>query len=116
MLQNDSEMKVWVLNLYRLRAGSFLQSVGEAAQRADIENYALMRPLLLALKFKYPDRRDQKERMKVYLGDFAYAEMGEMGRIVLTAENGITATDTIVLEPETYKALQEFAKRFPEMQ
>jgi hypothetical protein len=54
ILQNDSELNVWVLNLRRLGAGSFLQSIGEAAQRADMANYALLRPLLIQLKEKYP--------------------------------------------------------------
>ena len=41
---------------------------------------------------------------KTYLGDGAYAEWDERG-LVLTAENGIEVTDTVVLEPEVLVAL-----------
>ena len=47
------------------------------------------------------------EEPKVYLGDGAYARFDGYG-IVLTAENGIRATDTIYLEPEVYRALVAF--------
>lgn len=55
ILQSDPEIYVWVMNLERMRAGSFLRAIGLAAQHADIYNYALMRPLLLNLMNKYPD-------------------------------------------------------------
>ena len=42
---------------------------------------------------------------KVYLGDGAYAALDEFGNVVLTAEDGIRATDTIVLEPVVLRAL-----------
>lgn len=42
---------------------------------------------------------------KQYLGDAVYADLDEWRRIVLTTENGISATNTIVLEPEVYTAL-----------
>jgi len=45
---------------------------------------------------------------KVYLGDGAYARFREDGAVVLTAENGIEATDTIVLEPEVYHELVKY--------
>jgi hypothetical protein len=55
ILQNDREMLDWVLNLDRMHAGGFLLAIGDAAQRADHENYPLMRPMLLVLKHKYPE-------------------------------------------------------------
>lgn len=44
---------------------------------------------------------------KTYLGDGAYAAI-EHGSIVLTAENGIVATDTVVLERDVLIALLDF--------
>jgi hypothetical protein len=37
---------------------------------------------------------------KTYVGDAVYADIDTAGRVVLTTENGIEATNTIVLEPE----------------
>lgn len=36
--------------------------------------------------------------MKTYLGDGAYAEYTKDGEMIITAENGIRATDTVVLD------------------
>lgn len=47
---------------------------------------------------------------KVYLGDGAYARFDGYA-IILTAENGIFATDTICLEPQVLEALIRFAER-----
>lgn len=47
---------------------------------------------------------------KAYLGDGVYANIDERG-IILTAENGIIATDTIVLEPEVWDALLAYVMR-----
>ena len=44
---------------------------------------------------------------KTYLGDGVYAEFDGFS-LILTAENGIEATDTIVLEPEVYTALTAY--------
>lgn len=44
---------------------------------------------------------------KRYLGDGAYVQFNGVA-FVLTAENGITATDRIVLEPEVLHALTQF--------
>lgn len=44
---------------------------------------------------------------KVYLGDGAYAEFDGYA-LVLTTENGISVTNTIVLEPEVYGELVRF--------
>lgn len=48
--------------------------------------------------------------MKTYIGDGVYAEWnGE--QIILTTENGVETTNTIVLEPDVIHALEEFRKR-----
>ena len=44
---------------------------------------------------------------KVYLGDGLYAEWDGQ-RLILTAENGICATDTIYLEEETWGNLVDY--------
>jgi hypothetical protein len=49
--------------------------------------------------------------VKRYLGDAVYADCDELGRIVLTTENGISATNTIVLEPEVYAALLAWVEK-----
>lgn len=52
---------------------------------------------------------------KAYLGDGVYAQVSAVsgidGTVVLTTENGIRATNRIVLEPEVLKALMLFLKR-----
>jgi hypothetical protein len=48
---------------------------------------------------------------KTYLGDGAYASFDGY-QIKLTAENGITATDTIYLEPQVMASLVTFASKF----
>lgn len=51
---------------------------------------------------------------KKYLGDGCYADMD--GRdIVLTTENGVDVTNTVYLEPETFRALVRFGARFVEV-
>lgn len=47
---------------------------------------------------------------KIYIGDGVYALFDGLD-IVLTTENGVDVTNTIVLEPSVLKALVEFAKR-----
>lgn len=44
---------------------------------------------------------------KAYLGDGVYVRVDERG-LVLTAENGIEATDTIVLESSTWHSLLRY--------
>lgn len=44
---------------------------------------------------------------KVYLGDGAYASVDDRG-LVLTAEDGIQATDTVVLDDDGVRALLHF--------
>lgn len=48
--------------------------------------------------------------MKAYLGDGCYADFDGYD-LVLTTENGVAATNRIVLEPEVYKALLEYMAR-----
>lgn len=48
--------------------------------------------------------------MKSYLGDSVYAEFDGFG-ITLTTENGLGPTNTIVLEPEVLRSLNEFSER-----
>lgn len=49
--------------------------------------------------------------MKSYLGDSVYAELDDAGGIVLTTENGYGPSNSIVLEPEVLRALDEFRRR-----
>ena len=44
---------------------------------------------------------------KRYLGDSVYAEI-EDGMIKLTTDNGAGLSDTIYLEPDVYRALDEY--------
>jgi protocatechuate 3,4-dioxygenase beta subunit len=50
------------------------------------------------------------ENTKQYLGDSVYAEFNGFG-IVLTTENGEGASNTIVLEPEVIRALDQFVNK-----
>ena len=45
---------------------------------------------------------------KEYLGDSVYAELDAAGGIVLTTENGLGPSNTIVLEPEVINALGRY--------
>jgi hypothetical protein len=58
----DDELNGWllmILNGDRERgiapAGDFLKSLAQAALRADMFNYEILRPALLQLKSKYPE-------------------------------------------------------------
>jgi len=48
--------------------------------------------------------------MKTYLGDAVYADIGAYG-ITLTTEDGISATNTIYLEPEVIASLLKFLEK-----
>ncbi len=48
--------------------------------------------------------------VKEYLGDGAYINFDGY-QIILTAENGIRATDTIVLEPEVLERFLRYVER-----
>lgn len=41
------------------------------------------------------------ETKKTYLGDAVYASLDQHGGIMLTTEDGLSATNNIMLEPET---------------
>ena len=49
----DLELWDWLRNA-RDFAGDFLKSLAEAGLRADADNYAILRPVLLQMKAKYP--------------------------------------------------------------
>jgi hypothetical protein len=48
--------------------------------------------------------------MKTYLGDAVYVYIGAYG-ITLTTEDGISATNTIYLEPEVIAALVKYLEK-----
>jgi hypothetical protein len=48
---------------------------------------------------------------KEYIGDAVYARFYSYGALVLTTEDGIRATNTIVLEPEVLEALLGYLER-----
>lgn len=50
---------------------------------------------------------------KKYLGDAVYADVDDVGALVLTTEDGIRATNRIVLEPEVLAALFQYVTRRP---
>lgn len=43
------------------RGGGFVKTVAQAAMRADDDNYAILRPALLAFKAKYPKYDDMHQ-------------------------------------------------------
>ena len=47
--------------------------------------------------------------MKRYIGDGVYVDFDGFG-LVLTTENGIEVTNTIILEPEVYSALVQYVE------
>lgn len=47
---------------------------------------------------------------KAYLGDGVYADW-DGGRVILTTDNGIEATNTIIMEPEVLVALERYMVR-----
>lgn len=54
-----------------------------------------------------------QESRKEYLGDGAYVAFDGFG-LILTAENGIEATDTIYLEPEVLVSLERYIQKLKE--
>jgi hypothetical protein len=46
--------------------------------------------------------------IKTYLGDAVYARFDELGRLVLTTEDGIRTTNEIYLEPEVLEKLHQY--------
>lgn len=49
--------------------------------------------------------------MKKYMGDGVYAEWTADNRIILTTENGISITNTIVIERDVWHCLKLFVER-----
>ena len=47
---------------------------------------------------------------KEYLGDAVYADFDDFG-LILTTEDGISATNTIILEPDALEALFDYIQR-----
>ncbi len=58
---------------------------------------------------KFGMLRKVLEMSKTYIGDGVYCEFDGYA-FVLTTENGIEITNTIVLEPEVYSALIKYVK------
>ena len=56
---DDPELYTWLTNAHRW-GGDFIKALAEAGLRADAFNYALMRPLLLRMKEKYPAYLDER--------------------------------------------------------
>lgn len=46
---------------------------------------------------------------KKYVGDGVYVEFDDYGSLKVTTENGVEATNTIILEPETWAHLKWLA-------
>jgi len=51
---------------------------------------------------------------KFYLGDSVYAELDEADGVslVLTTENGLTATNTIYIDPAVWDSLNLYVRRY----
>ncbi|HYR45039.1 MAG TPA: hypothetical protein VER98_18555 [Terriglobia bacterium] len=58
---SDAGLFVWVAEANRY-GGSFVKAIALAALCADDENYALLRPVLLQLKDKYPKYGHMQEK------------------------------------------------------
>lgn len=58
----DDELVKW-LQEARHFGGSFVKAIAEAGLRADDDNYALLRPVLLVLKDKYPKYGHMQEKV-----------------------------------------------------
>lgn len=52
---------------------------------------------------------------KIYIGDGVYAEF-DGWNVILTTENGISVTNTIVLEPQVITSLEDFIVSIRRMQ
>ncbi len=49
----DDELWEWLLSASQ-RGGGFVSAIADAGLHADSENYAILRPVLLRFKVKYP--------------------------------------------------------------
>jgi len=52
--------------------------------------------------------------LKAYLGDSVYADVDELGSLVLTTENGYPddPRNQIVIEPQVLSALEKYVSRY----
>lgn len=48
---------------------------------------------------------------KQYIGDAVYAEVSQYGELIVTTEDGVAATNRIILEPETWRDLLAYARQ-----
>jgi hypothetical protein len=48
---------------------------------------------------------------RAYLGDGVYAALDEFGDVVVTTENGMYATNTIVMQPEVLENFERWLAR-----
>lgn len=48
---------------------------------------------------------------KDYLGDSVYADISEYGELVLTTENGVEASNKIIMEPEVLNNMFRYLQR-----
>lgn len=48
---------------------------------------------------------------KEYLGDGVYVWLDDYDALVLTTEDGVTVTNTVILEPAVYTALLDYVER-----
>ena len=55
MIANQDEEMFYWLDAVRVRGGSFLSNLAITAFAADWVNYAILRPVLLEMKKKYPE-------------------------------------------------------------
>ena len=60
--------------------------------------------------------RNTSATSKTYLGDAVYAQVDEFGDVVLTTENGICATNRIVMEPAVMRSLIKWLRSLDEKQ
>ncbi len=58
----DGELSQWLTAALNL-GGSFIKTIAQAALRADEDNYAILRPVLLQLKDKYPKYGHMQEKV-----------------------------------------------------
>jgi hypothetical protein len=63
---DDPELLEWLSNAQQ-RGGGFVSSLASAALRADHENYVLIRPLVLQIRWRFPEY-EPSEAVKAEIG------------------------------------------------
>lgn len=53
-------------------------------------------------------QHEENQMDKTYLGDGVYIEQNDCGQVVLTTSDGLSNTNTIYLEPEVVRAMEEW--------